>query len=61
MPNWSSKEIERYCKLDDAMISYLENAVEKLALSARVYHRILKVARTIADLSRRRMILNKNI
>lgn len=46
----SSREIELHCSLsyEDAM--FLENAVEKLKLSARAYHKTLKVARTIADI-----------
>lgn len=44
------KLIEQYCKLDKAGKKILENAFDKLKLSARAYTRILKVARTIADL-----------
>jgi magnesium chelatase family protein len=44
------REIERYCRLDDAGNQLLEKAVRKLGLSARAYHRILKIARTIADM-----------
>jgi magnesium chelatase family protein len=43
-------EIERDCGLDDAGRRLMEQALLRLALSARAYHRILKVARTIADL-----------
>lgn len=43
-------EIEKYCKLDNASMGLLEKSVEKLGLSARGYHRILKIARTIADM-----------
>ena len=46
-----SKEIERDCKLQDKDALFLENALNKLGLSVRAYHRILKVSRTIADLS----------
>lgn len=45
-----SRHIREYCKLDDASLSLLKNAMERLNLSARAYDRILKVARTIADL-----------
>ncbi|HCS90242.1 MAG: YifB family Mg chelatase-like AAA ATPase [Thiohalocapsa sp. PB-PSB1] len=44
-------EIERDCLLDDAGRALLTQALQRLALSARAYHRILKVARTIADLA----------
>jgi magnesium chelatase family protein len=46
----SSKLIRIYCKLDLESQQLLKNAMEKLELSARAYDRILKVARTIADL-----------
>ena len=47
----SSKEVDQFCATDDAGMSLLKNAVSKLSLSARAYHRILKVARSIADLA----------
>ena len=43
-------EIERDCVLTEDNQRLLAHAVEKLRLSARAYHRILKVARTIADM-----------
>jgi magnesium chelatase family protein len=46
------RHIKKYCKLDDAGENLLAGAVRQLSLSARAYHRILKVARTIADLDR---------
>ena len=45
--------IEKYCKLDDESKTILEKAFDKLNLSSRAYNRILKVARTIADLGER--------
>ena len=47
----SSKEIEKFCPLQQVDAIFLENALTKLGLSVRAYHRILKVARTIADLN----------
>jgi magnesium chelatase family protein len=47
----SSLEIDALCQPDEAGLTLLKNAISKLNLSARAYHRILKVARTIADLS----------
>jgi magnesium chelatase family protein len=44
------KEITEFCTLPDSGINLLKNAVERLHLSTRTYFRIIKVARTIADL-----------
>lgn len=44
------KQIREYCKLEPSSLQLLKTAMEKLNLSARAYDRILKVARTIADL-----------
>jgi len=46
-----NKEIEVHCKLSESNYQLLEQAIGRLGLSARAYHRILKVARTIADLA----------
>jgi magnesium chelatase family protein len=45
-----SKEVEKYCHLNQQDQLFLQSAVEKLGLSLRTYHRVLKVARSIADL-----------
>jgi magnesium chelatase family protein len=47
----NSKMLRQYCGISSAGQSLLKAAMEKLNLSARAYDRILKVARTIADLS----------
>jgi magnesium chelatase family protein len=44
-------EVRRHCKLDDAGNTLMRTAMRQLQLSARAYHRILKLARTIADLA----------
>ena len=44
-------QIRDFCRLDGAASALLAQAAEKLGLSARAYHRVLKVARTIADLA----------
>jgi magnesium chelatase family protein len=44
------KHIDRFCPLDDASGKLLKRAMQQLSLSARCYHRTIKVARTIADL-----------
>src|SRR3989339_1158265 len=45
------KEIKEYCILDDQTLQILKKAVESMSLSGRSYFRIIKVSRTIADLS----------
>lgn len=45
------REVRLFCSLDDAGRTLLANAMKQLHLSARAYHRVLKVARTIADLA----------
>ncbi|HEY5614910.1 MAG TPA: YifB family Mg chelatase-like AAA ATPase [Bacteroidota bacterium] len=45
-----SKEIKEFCQIDQSGTELLKMAMQKLGLSARAYDRILKVARTIADL-----------
>jgi len=44
-------EVRAFCRIDDAGRSLLGAAMRQLQLSARAYHRILKLARTIADLA----------
>ncbi|MCR5558358.1 MAG: YifB family Mg chelatase-like AAA ATPase [Butyrivibrio sp.] len=46
----SPKDIRKYCKLGPREESYLEDAFCRMELSARAYHKILRVARTIADI-----------
>ncbi len=46
----SSKELRFFCKLSEENRSFLEAVASKLALSARAFHRIIKIGRTIADL-----------
>ncbi|GAB6191707.1 YifB family Mg chelatase-like AAA ATPase [Desulfocastanea catecholica] len=47
----NSTLVEKYCVLDQKSSNLLEKSVNRLGLSARAYHRILKMARTIADMA----------
>lgn len=55
------KLIEKYCKIDYESKKILELAFSKLGLSARAYGRILKVARTIADLDKKENIKKEHV
>ncbi len=57
----NTKQIREYCKLDVASKELLKNAMERLNLSARAYDRILKVARTIADLEKAKEVNGTHI
>jgi magnesium chelatase family protein len=48
----TQSHIRKHCMLDSTLGDLLQQAMERLSLSARAYDRILKVARTIADLAR---------
>ena len=52
----SAAQIEKYCKLDEETKIFLENAFNIYGYSARTYSRILKIARTIADLDKKENI-----
>jgi magnesium chelatase family protein len=53
--------MDRYCALDDESNELLKNAFSKFGLSARAHNRILKVARTIADLEESKEISSSHI
>ena len=57
----NSKQIRKFCALDDASKNLLKTAMERLNLSARAYDRILKVSRTIADLEGSDKVLGNHI
>ncbi|MBT3417358.1 MAG: YifB family Mg chelatase-like AAA ATPase [Flavobacteriales bacterium] len=57
----SSKQLQKFCNLDKESSEMLKLAMEKLNLSARAYDRILKVSRTIADLSNSENIESQHI
>ncbi|ROS02010.1 magnesium chelatase family protein [Sinobacterium caligoides] len=46
-----SRQVEGFCPLSQADLVFMEQAMERLKLSARAYHRLLKIARSIADLA----------
>jgi magnesium chelatase family protein len=56
-----SKELKAYCMLDESTMELLKMAMNELKLSARAYDRILKVARTIADLAGTEQIASEHI
>jgi len=57
----SSKQMRAYSQIDKASSELLKNAMQRLNLSARAYDRIIKVARTIADLESSENILSNHI
>jgi len=56
-----NNDIKKYCQIDEQTKKLLNSAVERLGLSARGYHRILKLARSISDLAGEKDILAKHI
>lgn len=46
----NAPDLEKYCVLSDGDKALLEHAINKMGLSTRAYHRVLKVARTLADM-----------
>lgn len=56
-----SRQIEQFCALDEVSFALIKQAMDKLGLSARAYDRILKVARTIADLDESENIFSHHI
>lgn len=57
----SARDLEKYCKLDEQGLRLLKVAMDKLNLSARAYDRIIKVARTIADLEQSEQIKTEHL
>ncbi|MCH5159739.1 MAG: YifB family Mg chelatase-like AAA ATPase [Clostridiales bacterium] len=57
----TSGDIKKYCKLDQQSVNMLKDSFEMLHLTARAYNRILKVARTIADLDGSENITVKHV
>jgi len=57
----NSKQVKEFCQLDEASEEIMKQAVQSFQLSARSYFRILKLARTIADLSEHENIISPHI
>jgi magnesium chelatase family protein len=57
----AAAELSTVCRVDPAAGRLLERAIEQLALSARAYHRVLRVAMTIADLAGSDRVLSAHI
>lgn len=57
----SNRDIKKYCKLTDSSNKILKNAFDKYKFTARTYNKILKVARTIADLDDKVNIEDKHV
>lgn len=57
----TSSDIQQYCQLSNDDNEFLELAVEKLGLSTRAHHKILKIARTIADMEQQENIANSHL
>lgn len=56
-----TEEISKFCNLDEGAKLLIKNAMNQMHLSARVYHRVLKISRTIADLDGSEIINQKYI
>lgn len=57
----TSKELRKFCEIDEACNAILKQAMDRLGLSARAYDRILKVSRTVADLEKSEDITTAHI
>jgi magnesium chelatase family protein len=56
-----TREIDRHCTTDRDGDQLLRHALARLLLSARAYHRVLRVARSIADLSEKSVIAAEHV
>ena len=45
------EDLKKFCRISDSADALLKTTIHRLRLSARAYHRVLKIARTIADLA----------
>ena len=58
---FNNQQIDEYCELDVGLLKFLELVCERLNMSARAYHRVLKLARTIADMDAQKTIKKKHL
>ena len=56
-----SRELKEFCVLDEAAAELLKHAMTEMGFSARAHDRILKVARTIADLAHSPQVLTEHV
>jgi magnesium chelatase family protein len=54
-------EVRQFCQLDETSRNLMRSAMSQLQLTARAYHRVLKLARTIADLAGSENILPQHL
>lgn len=59
--NMSAQELKKHCPLSKEVENMLVSAMKQMGLSARAYHRVIKVARTIADLEAQNEITEAHI
>ena len=57
----TKNELEKFCRIDEEGTKILKNAMDRMGLSARAYDRILKVARTIADIENSETIQSNHL
>ncbi|MCH7641458.1 ATP-binding protein [Patescibacteria group bacterium] len=57
----NTKEVKKFCKLSDENLTMLRSAVSSMNLTARSYFKVIKVARTIADLAGERKISTNHL
>ncbi len=57
----SSRDLRSVCRISDPVEQLLRTAIERLGLSARAYHRVLRIARTIADLAGSRELESRHV
>jgi len=57
----TGKKLQEYCQVEEQGLHLLENAIDKLGLSARAYDRILRLARTIADMEKSQILRTDHV